>query len=63
MHENHILALAALGAGAGYYYNSTQTIKTKTLSTPAVSKTEKKKNIDYQQVYNDIAEMLDEDSE
>jgi len=24
---------------------------------------EKKKNIDYQQVYNDIAEMLDEDSE
>ncbi|CAO0803667.1 unnamed protein product [Mucor circinelloides] len=57
------LTLAALGAGAGYYYNSTQTIKTKTLSTPAVSKTEKKKNIDYQQVYNDIAEMLDEDSD
>ena len=57
--------MAALGAGAGYYYNSTQTIKTKTLSTPAAAtgKTEKKKNIDYQQVYNDIAEMLDEDSE
>jgi cytochrome c peroxidase len=55
--------LAALGASAGYYYNSTQSFKTKSLSTPASSTTEKKKDIDYQRVYNDIAEMLDEDSE
>jgi cytochrome c peroxidase len=52
--------LAALGGAAGYYYNSTQSFKTKT--APAVT-SEKKKDIDYQQVYNDIAEMLDEDSE
>ncbi|KAI8641318.1 heme peroxidase [Parasitella parasitica] len=57
------LTLAALGAGAGYYYNSTQSFKTKTISSSSSdAPTEKKKDIDYQQVYNDIAEMLDDDS-
>jgi cytochrome c peroxidase len=51
--------LAALGGVAGYYYNSTQTFKTKTVTTASP----KKKDIDYQKIYNEIADMLDEDSE
>ncbi|KAG2212333.1 hypothetical protein INT47_001693 [Mucor saturninus] len=66
-----LLTLLGLGGAAGYYYNSTQSFKTKTApvtetetksKTAPAAKTEKK-NIDYQKVYNDIAEMLDEDPE
>ncbi|CAO3632592.1 unnamed protein product [Mucor hiemalis] len=52
------LTLVALGGAAGYYYNSTQSFKTK--SAPAAVPEKKKKDIDYQQIYNDIAELLDE---
>ncbi|OBZ88537.1 Cytochrome c peroxidase, mitochondrial [Choanephora cucurbitarum] len=53
------LTLAAVGGAAGYYYNSAQSVTTQTI----VDEKTNKKNIDYQQVYNDIAQMLDEDSE
>ncbi|KAI8973284.1 heme peroxidase [Mycotypha africana] len=56
-----LLTIAALGAGAGYYYNSSQVLQTKTV--PAQTAAEKRKEIDYQKVYNDIAEMLDENSD
>ncbi|KAI9473889.1 MAG: heme peroxidase [Benjaminiella poitrasii] len=52
------LTLLAIGGGAGYYYNASQNIKTK-----YVPPTEQKKTIDYQKIYNEIAEMLDENSD
>ncbi|RCH86202.1 heme peroxidase [Rhizopus stolonifer] len=52
------LTLASLGGVAGYYYNSAQSIQTQTLTNE-----KENKNIDYQQVYNDIAELLDENSD
>ncbi|KAG2223408.1 hypothetical protein INT45_001714 [Circinella minor] len=52
------LGLAALGGAGGYYYhNSTQSIK-----TPSITEA-KTKSVDYNQVYKDIAELLDEDSD
>jgi cytochrome c peroxidase len=58
--------LAALGGAAGYYYNSTQTFKTKTVPVTAPGSAplgNQSKDIDYQKIYNEIADMLDEDSE
>jgi cytochrome c peroxidase len=49
--------LVAVGGVAGYYYNSTQSFQTKTASES------KPKEVDYQQIYNEIAEMFDDDSE
>ncbi|GAA5802443.1 hypothetical protein HPULCUR_007908 [Helicostylum pulchrum] len=56
------LTLAAVGGAAGYYYNSTQSFQTKTATPVKTEKTEKK-NLDYQQIYNEIAEMLEDDPE
>ncbi|KAI8993224.1 heme peroxidase [Pilobolus umbonatus] len=50
------LAIAGVGAAAGYYYTHPQAIKTS--KAPV---TEKKKDIDYQQIYNEIADMLEDD--
>lgn len=57
--------MVALGAAGGYYYNSTQEFKTKTVPrTPGSAPSgNQKKDIDYQKIYNEIADMLDEDSE
>ncbi|RCH77697.1 heme peroxidase, partial [Rhizopus stolonifer] len=49
------LSLAALGGVGGYYYTSAQSIKTK--STPLSTV---KKEIDYEKIYNEIAELLEE---
>ncbi|KAG0178340.1 heme peroxidase [Apophysomyces sp. BC1021] len=49
--------LTALGGAAGYYYtNSTSTVLTKPI-------TEQKKDIDYNKIYKDIAELLEENPE
>ncbi|KAL1935218.1 hypothetical protein VTP01DRAFT_4358 [Rhizomucor pusillus] len=51
------LGLAGLGAAGGYYYyNTTQTVQTRP-SPQAVQ--EKTKKVDYNQVYKDIAELLE----
>lgn len=47
------LTLAGLGAAAGYYYNSAQSIKVAPVAE------EKKKEIDYQKIYNEIADLLE----
>ncbi|KAI8146624.1 heme peroxidase [Fennellomyces sp. T-0311] len=52
------LGLAGLGGAAGYYYN-TSSQSTKSAQTVK----EKTKSVDYNQVYKDIAELLDEDSD
>ncbi|RCH84145.1 heme peroxidase [Rhizopus azygosporus] len=49
------LTLATLGGIGGYYYTSAQAIKTKTIPV-----TTTKKDIDYERIYKEIAEMLDE---
>ncbi|KAI8890917.1 class II peroxidase [Backusella circina FSU 941] len=49
------LSLVAVGGVAGYYYNSTQSFQTKTATES------KPKEVDYQKIYNEIAEMFDED--
>lgn len=51
-------ALATLGGIGGYYYTSAQAIKTKTIPV-----TTTKKDIDYEKIYKEIAEMLDENPE
>lgn len=53
--------LAALGGAAGYYYHkSTETV----VKTQSPEETQKKsKQVDYNQVYKDIAALLDEDPE
>ncbi|KAG1145092.1 hypothetical protein G6F37_004497 [Rhizopus arrhizus] len=53
--SGRFLFLTALGGAGGYYYTSAQSIKTK--HVPALSK---RKEIDYEAIYKDIAEMLDE---
>ncbi|CAO3670871.1 unnamed protein product [Rhizopus stolonifer] len=49
------LSLATLGGVGGYYYTSAQSIKTKTSPLSTV-----KKEIDYEKIYNEIAELLEE---
>ncbi|KAI8385059.1 heme peroxidase [Radiomyces spectabilis] len=57
-----MLALATLGGVGGYYYhNANHTVK---IVQPTDTKlAEKRKEIDYNQVYKDIAEILDENSD
>lgn len=51
------LGLAALGGAGGYYYhNSQQGVK-------VLDSSSKKKNIDYNQVYKDIAEILEDNEQ
>lgn len=51
------LGLAALGGAGGYYYhNSQQGVK-------VLDSSNKKKNIDYNQVYKDIAEILEDNEQ
>lgn len=53
------LGLAALGAAGGYYYfNTTQDVKTKPVEKEA--KSLDKKPIDYEEVYNAIADILED---